>query len=240
MIGTYLQNANRRWAVTPATPHLKLHGLMIAVWLASTVASVGLHGGVGGMLTGGLAAVIWVFTAQGFRSGFAHRNLGLCNIVTATRAGLVAVLFGGLSAGSIGWASVLLAGIAFALDGLDGWLARRQNMCTAFGARFDMEVDSALAAVLALLLLTAGKAGPEILVLGFARYVFLFAILLRPSLGATLPHSFRRKAVCVLQIATLIVLILPVVPDLRILSVVAALALVWSFAVDILWLERNR
>jgi phosphatidylglycerophosphate synthase len=38
-----------------------------------------------------------------------------------------------------------------ALDGLDGWLARRFGLASAYGARFDMEVDGFLILVLALL-----------------------------------------------------------------------------------------
>ena len=38
-----------------------------------------------------------------------------------------------------------------ALDGVDGWLARRSGIASAFGARFDMEIDALLILVLAVL-----------------------------------------------------------------------------------------
>ena len=39
--------------------------------------------------------------------------------------------------------------LLLALDGLDGWAARRQGLVSAFGARFDMEVDALLILALA-------------------------------------------------------------------------------------------
>ena len=47
-----------------------------------------------------------------------------------------------------------------ALDGVDGWLARRRGMSSAFGARFDMEIDALLVQVLAILVWRYGKAAP--------------------------------------------------------------------------------
>jgi len=61
-----------------------------------------------------------------------------------------------------------------------------------------------------------------------------------PALNGELPESFRRKAVCVVQIGALIVLLCPLtpVPLLMPLSIVAAILLFWSFAVDTIWLLR--
>ncbi|MEM9344417.1 MAG: CDP-alcohol phosphatidyltransferase family protein [Pseudomonadota bacterium] len=174
---------------------------------------------------------------------YPHGALGLCNTVTLFRAALVALLFGALFDPTFSaWLVFALASVAFALDGADGWLARRARLTSRFGARFDMETDALLSAVLAVWLVANGIAGPEALILGFARYAFVGAALALPALGRDLPESFRRKAVCVVQIGTLIVLLLPVTSA----SVAAPLAwgavllLLWSFAVDIRWLLRRR
>ena len=134
-----------------------------------------------------------------------------------------------------------MAAIAFALDGIDGWLARRAGLTSRFGARFDMETDALLAAVLAVWLLATGTTGPEILILGFMRYLFCAASFFVTALRAELPESYRRKAVCVIQIGALIALLFPMTPEVMAVPVsfFAAILLCWSFAVDINWLLRR-
>jgi hypothetical protein len=73
------------------------------------------------------------------------------------------------------------------------------------------------------------------------RYAFVAAAFVWPALQAPLPQSFRRKAICVVQIAALIFLIFPLTPQVAAMPVaaIAALLLSWSFLVDILWLVRR-
>lgn len=179
------------------------------------------------------------------RRGFPHEILGWCNVITLFRLALMTVLVVPLAApGTAAHALTVfaLAGAALALDGADGWLARRDRRVSDFGARFDMEVDSALALVLALLALRSGDAGALVLVLGLARYAFGLAGLVWPWLTAPLPPRFARKVVCVAQLAVLIALQLPQpLPWLTDLMVGAVAAgLVWSFGRDILWLRQAR
>ncbi|MEM8578233.1 MAG: CDP-alcohol phosphatidyltransferase family protein [Pseudomonadota bacterium] len=173
---------------------------------------------------------------------YPYGTFGACNHVTLARAGLVAFLAGTLLAEVSAWLILAVASVAFALDGVDGWLARRQGLTSRFGARFDMEVDAALAATLALLVLQGGQVGAEIVVLGFTRYAFVLAAIALPWLRRDLPGSFRRKAICVVQIAALLALLVPVMPDALApaISVGAAAALIYSFAIDVLWLARRR
>jgi len=183
------------------------------------------------------AAAVWGFAAR-----YPHQQMGLCNVVTLSRLAMTAALFGALfqSAPAIG--SVLaLAAVAFALDGVDGWLARRAQLTSAFGARFDMEVDSAFALVLACLAVQGGL-NPLVILLGLPRYIFGGAQLMFPWLNGPLPERFSRKLICVLQIAALIVLLFPwLLPGLR--HAIAGLAgalVIWSFLMDIrvLWQTR--
>jgi phosphatidylglycerophosphate synthase len=184
---------------------------------------------------------------------YPHRRLGTCNLVTLFRAGLISVLMVPLlapellapdnaSASASAWAVVAVALLAFLLDGIDGWLARRSGLQSAFGARFDMEVDAVFAALLALIALAAGLAGWWVLGLGFMRYGFVAAGWLLPWMRGELPERFRRKVVCVIQIGTLIALLAPAVqPPLSGALAGAALAvLVWSFLLDVIWLWRRR
>jgi hypothetical protein len=95
------------------------------------------------------------------RRTYPHPTLGLCNVVTLGRLVIVGVLTAALVAGGGAPGAVFaLAALALALDGVDGWLARRHGRVSGFGARFDMEVDSAFALVLALHALVSGTAGP--------------------------------------------------------------------------------
>lgn len=186
-------------------------------------------------------AVLFFAVGQSLAQGdYPHAVFGLHNSVTLTRGILVCLLFGTLFADDLvsPWLVFGLGAVALMLDGLDGWLARRAGLQSEFGARFDVETDSALAATLALWLLVTGTTGLEVLVLGFTRYVFVAAGWVVPWLRTELPPAFRRKAICVVQIGALLVLTLPVLtPGLVFaLSIGASLALVYSFAVDLRWL----
>ncbi|MFP4305536.1 CDP-alcohol phosphatidyltransferase family protein [Rhodosalinus sp.] len=206
-------------------------GIGPGVWLAALAAYA---------LGSGLAVA-------GVRRGYPHRVLGLCNAVTHLRATLVvflaAALVAGAAAAPLGWALTGIAAAVLALDGADGWLARRRGLVSRFGARFDVETDAVFAAVLAAAALSSGKIGwPEAVVLGAARYAFQMAGLGLPWLRAPLPERLRRKAICVLQLSVLVVLLAPAADGAaaRLAGVAAALAVVASFALDIRTLWRQR
>lgn len=187
-------------------------------------------------------AGIVTIAGHGLAHSYPHTNLGLCNAVTLARAALVAFLAGAVvSQTAPAWAVFGVAVVAFALDGVDGWLARRAGLVSDFGARFDMETDAGLGAVMSLWLWTSGISGPEILVLGFMRYAFVIASMFWPVLQNPLPHSLRRKAICVVQIGALVLLAYPLTPPALAapVAVTAALLLSWSFLTDILWLARR-
>ena len=173
-------------------------------------------------------------------------GLGWANRVTLLRAVIACALAGALvqpplfreQAGMI----VSLVLISLALDGVDGWLARRLGESSAFGARFDMETDAALILVLCAGLWLSGLAPAWVLAIGLMRPAFLAGALLWPWLSNPLPASFRRKLVCVVQVAVLPIALVPFVTQpLRLaLLAVALLALGTSFVIDIAWLLKNR
>ena len=170
---------------------------------------------------------------------------GAANLVTTGRAALVAVvaaLVGEGGAERVAWTVATLGLAAAALDGVDGWLARRTSMASSFGARFDMEVDALLILVLAVLTWQHGKAGVWIVLAGAMRYLFVFAGFAWRWIEAPLPPSVRRKSVCVVQIVGLAVVVSPLVesPASVALAAIILAALIWSFGVDVLWLRRQR
>lgn len=218
----------------------------VAILAAGPVLSLGPahHAVAGGVF---LAVILAAAGRIGLDHG--HASLGLANEVTLLRAGLTALVAGatvdaaldGVSE-PLAWWVALLAGAALLLDGADGWLARRQGLASAFGARFDMEVDALLILTLSAFAPLAGKTGWWMLGAGLLRYLFVAAAFVFPWMAAPLPPSFRRKLVCVVQAGTLVAIAAPSFPAPASAGLAAAslALLVWSFAVDTLWLARRR
>lgn len=172
-------------------------------------------------------------------------RLGPANQATAVRALLVALAAGFIGETATPSAAGLVVGLGIAaatLDGVDGWLARRTKMTSDFGARFDMEIDALLIQVLAIPAWQYGKTGAWVLMSGLLRYLFVAAGWVWPWMRASLPPSFRRKAICVIQIVALIVALCPFVTP-PVSGVVAAAglgALSYSFLIDTIWLWARR
>jgi phosphatidylglycerophosphate synthase len=210
--------------------------------LAALAGTVGL--GTAGALAGaGVGLVTCGTLTRGLhRSGKAA--LGQADRVTLTRATLV----GGVTALAVDsvWRPVpvallvALAAVALALDGVDGWVARRTGTASALGARFDMEVDAFLLMVLSAYV--AGAAGGWVLAIGGMRYAYVAAGWVLPWLRGPLPPRHWRKVVAATQGVTLVVAAAEVLPrSLSVAVLVASLALlVESFGRDVRWRWRHR
>lgn len=172
-------------------------------------------------------------------------GLGPANRVTLARAGVV-VQVAGLPlqvslTGTLAWTAIAAAALVLLLDGVDGAVARRTGSASAFGARFDMELDAFFILVLCALVWQTDKTGAWVLLIGGLRYLFVAAGWLWPTLRRELPDSLRRKAVCVIQGMVLPVCLAPLVPPsvAAPLALVALALLVYSFATDTRWLLAN-
>ncbi len=172
-----------------------------------------------------------------------QRPFGFANAVTLLRAAMIAVLFGiGAAPGAVGgWAIAGLAAAALALDAIDGPIARRTGRASAFGARFDMEIDALFAFAAAFLLWRSGRLDAWVLLIGLPRYGFLLAGRLCAPLRQPLPPRQRRRILCAIQGLALVAALMPIVPvDAAATIVALALLLIGgSFAIDILWLMRR-
>lgn len=236
-----------RPVASPAGAPLALGALALAVLTASLV---GIEAFGPGLIAGTL--VPYVFVGALVRTRFEMAMLprfGPANAITLLRAILNVFILGllietlvGERAAMTAWLIAGLAVVSLALDGVDGHLARRSRTSSAFGARFDVEVDALLLVVLALAAVIFAKAGPWVLLLGAAHHLFRLAQRLRPSLAAPLPPSFRRKTIFVVQAASLVLVVLPAVPPSLATPIAGAAlaAMICSFTVDIHWLERRR
>lgn len=181
-------------------------------------------------------------------AAYPHDRLGLCNGVTMTRGAGIAVLAGLAAApgalgggGGFAWVVVALAATVLALDGLDGWLARRSGLKSVFGARFDVEADVVFAVVMAALAWQAGKVGIWFLALGLLRPAFLLAGARWPALRASLPDQRWRKVMAGLQMSVQVALLTPLLmpPLSHAVGAVILAAMLISFAIDIRWLVRQ-
>lgn len=194
-----------------------------------------------------ILALIYALVLLGLPA-HAHAAFGYANGVTAARAAMVSyvgavVLFAdgfGLDL-RLNWTIVAVVAVALALDGVDGYLARRFRQESVLGARFDMEVDALLIMILSLAVWFLDKAGPWVLLIGLMRYGFVAAQRLEPRLAGELAPSFRRKAVCVLQGVALCLIVAPVVsvPLSSWIAAAALAGLTYSFAADIYDLLRK-
>lgn len=207
------------------------------VWLALPPAYVAkaavVFGGIA-LVTGGLVGAHHPF-----------RRYGAANQTTTLRAAIVALVaasIGEPARPDVALAAAGATAAATALDFLDGWLARHGGMASAFGARFDMEVDALLIMALSVLAWQFGKAGAWVLLSGLMRYGFVTAGAIWPWLRRPLPPSRRSRALCVVQIAGLDLAIVPAVavPASAWIAGGALVALAGSFFVDVLWLWRRR
>lgn len=170
------------------------------------------------------------------------RAMGPANVVTFSRAilvgGVTALVVTSFSHPVSTPALVAVAGVALALDGVDGQVARRTGSTTALGARFDMEIDAFL--ILVLSVYAGDRFGWWTVALGAYRYLFAAASWAAPWLNAALPYRFSRKVVAALQgivLALVTAHLLP--PPLATAALVVALvSLTWSFGRDTIWLYK--
>jgi phosphatidylglycerophosphate synthase len=200
---------------------------------------------LGPLYPGKVAAVFATTMAIAFGLVGDHHpylRFGPANHVTMIRAMLVALIvsfIGEPEIPRVAAAGTALAVVMIVLDGVDGWLARRSRMTSAFGARFDVETDAVLVMAMCILVWQHGKAGAWVLLGGMMRYLFVMAGSWLPWMARPLRPTRRAKTVSVCNMVGVSVALAPIVPHP--FSAIAAgstlIALSWSFAVDVrrLW-----
>lgn len=227
-----------RWPLAAGAVALAVLALPLAVDPALGAAFVARAG----LLYGGIATLI----LAGLAAHAPHRRFGPANMVTLSRIVLICLLAALMGTAAPDedclWLIAGFATLALALDGVDGWAARRSGLASRFGARFDMEADAFFVLVLSVLAWQWGKAGIWVLLIGAMRYLWVLAGAAWPWLRGPVPDSIVRKTVCVIQILVLIACLAPPVPPaLATVLAASALALLgWSFGRDAVWLWRRR
>jgi phosphatidylglycerophosphate synthase len=205
------------------------------ILLAVLDATVGLapEGWLAGVLCG--AAL-----AAGLDAALSRHGLsgpGPAGVITLVRAVLACAVAGLVADALVGSRAtgplVVLASVALVLDLVDGPVARRTGTASDLGARFDMESDAFLIAVLSVAV--APIAGMWVLAIGAMRYAYVAVGRLVPWLRRPVPARRSAKLVAAVQGVVLAVASADALPlaVVRILLAVALALLVWSFAGDV-------
>ena len=222
----------------------KLVGLVVVLALANAARAMLPLGDRYALKAGALFVAVMGLSIGFLQQHHPFARFGAANQITTVRAILVALvagLVGEPQRPSIAAAAIAMSVGVTVLDGVDGWLARRSDIASAFGARFDMEIDALLILALSVMAWRHGKAGAWILASGLMRYAFVAAGVLAPWMRASLPPSRRRQTICVIQIAALTLVMLPAIepPISTALAGAALVTLSYSFLIDTVWLWRR-
>ena len=118
----------------------------------------------------------------------------------------------------------------FALDGMDGWVARRLGVASDFGEYLDKEADAFFMLVLCLLLYGGGRLGAWIVIPGLLRYGFVVYLMLSRPRAIKERRSTRGRWIYFGMISALIAGFTPFPLLYRPWTAAMSLALVYSFA----------
>jgi len=125
-------------------------------------------------LLASMGLLIFALRIIGQRSAWQPRGFGAANTATVIRLVLTAALAFVPASRCTLLAPATLA--LFALDGIDGWLARKLRIASDFGAALDMEVDAYFVAMLCACLWTLDKGGAWIFLPAVLRYVHVITV----------------------------------------------------------------
>jgi phosphatidylglycerophosphate synthase len=137
-------------------------------------------------------SLLGVLVAAHGWSGLSKR-WDVANAVTALRLGLtlgILAVHGYLWH----WLSVAVLGVAFALDAVDGVLARRRATVSEFGATFDMEVDAIFVMAVGFLIWQRNGVALWALLPGVLRYVYVVCLDVIPAAVAPRRSRWARLA----------------------------------------------
>jgi phosphatidylglycerophosphate synthase len=200
--------------------------------LLATVVAGGLQSpwpllGAGGALLGGLIVVA--------RRGWTpHGSFGAANGVTLLRAGLLAGLPPAADLGALPVIGLCL--LFLGADGLDGWLARRADQTSTFGAFLDKETDALFLLVLCAVAAFENRLPLWILGAGLLRYVFVVVVFLLDPPEKTEERSNLARYLYGGMVTALLLSFLPYPTLYRPLVLVAAGALAVSFGRSLWWI----
>ena len=190
---------NRQWPTSTVVAWLGLAGLTLVYELRLLSAHLGDHRryATGPLLSGfgyGMLLTLYRGLAIGLLAGF---------LLTPWPGGLLA------------WLPAVLYTLVGLADYFDGYLARIFNHATPLGARLDLEFDALGVLVVATLAVHLGQWPIWFLVIGLARYVFVFGLWWRRRRGLAnrdLSPSNTRRIVAGMEMGMLSAILWPIMP----------------------------
>jgi CDP-diacylglycerol---glycerol-3-phosphate 3-phosphatidyltransferase len=165
--------------------------------------------------------VVWQGLSENKRAGETAvlPNFGWGNRLTLLRGLAISMVAGFLFSpwptGWLAWLPMLLYTVADVADYLDGYLARITNHATRLGERLDMEYDGLGMLIVSLLAVWYGQLPWWYLLLGLARYLFVFGLWWRERRGLSsreLPHSVHRRVFAGFQMGFMSSVLWPIMP----------------------------
>ncbi|WP_051331848.1 CDP-alcohol phosphatidyltransferase family protein [Methylocaldum szegediense] len=164
------------------------------------------------------------------------RVFGAANAVTLAR--LAGTFFLLLFPIENGWFLAALALIILNADGVDGWLARRRGLSSAFGECFDNEVDAFFFLCLCVLVYKRADLGSWVLFPGALRYLFVLYIRVAGPPRRVAAGNRLTRVVSVIAFIVFILCLLPVDLYCASAAATATAALCISFLYSLIQLYR--
>jgi len=199
---------------------------------------------------GGVAGGLLIVSATvGWSLSRVEGPITLATAVTLGRGAALVVFAGflvaGFPTGRAAWLPAVLFALAAGLDTVDGALARATDSVSDLGARLDTEMDGLTVLIGTVAVVSTDLVPTLFVVVGLARYLFVFGIWLRQRRGLPvydLPPSQLRRVLGGLAMATIWLVLLPVVePSVaRPVAIVVLIPFVLNFSRDWLAVSGRR
>lgn len=205
------------------------------------------------VISGGICIYHFVFLFRHLKEnclsggeGAVLPSLGLANQITSARAVMTAALagflFSPLPPDWLAWLPGTLYLLSSILDFLDGYTARATHRVTRLGELLDLKWDGAGVLIGAILAIQYGQVPVGYLLVGMARYLFVFGGWLRRIQGLPvyeLDPNMLRRALAGTQMGFIAVVLLPVFkpPATQVAAVLFMLPFIIGFLRDWLWVS---
>ena len=195
-----------RARVAPTLPLVRFSRIHAVASLAACAATLVLHATWPFVVAGALGFASLLYVARGAHTPSGAFGWG--NALTTLRFVLSSSV--GLAPARVPtWALGVTTLVVFALDGLDGSVAKRRGENSEFGAYFDMEVDAYFVLLVGLTLFLRARYGAWILVVGLLRYVYVLSMALVPARRGDKPrYAFGRHAFTALMLGLFLGMVL--------------------------------
>ena len=234
-----MQSLQKRWGVAVVLYALGLTGLGLFLRVQLPPLHALLWLGLSALIGFYILSYLYVRLPDNIPAGEVETSpkLGPGTVLSLVGGWLLAAMGGFIlipwPQGPIAWLPALLFLAALAADLLDGWLARRSGHVTRLGADLDMTLDGLGVLLASALAVRWGQWPFWFLIVGLARYLFLWGLAWRRRQGLPtqpLEDSVTRRLLAALQRGFLFVALWPIMPAW--LATVTGLGFVIPFLVN--------